>query len=332
MKLMRALAGLALLAAGAAPALAETEHALLAIPGTNVLFLVQYVAADMHFWEKAGLDVKVQYIIGIGSMNAVISGSAEFSMSSGASIARAAARGQKLVALATAVNQSGQAIVIRKDIADAAHFDPNAPLAVRAQILKGRTIASGATAAIPDVVLKVVAKAAGIAPDQMVTTPMQPPEFMAAFARKSIDGFSNSPPFVQQVVLDGTGVMVTDATKGEPTEFAPVSSALLLTRANYCAEHRSICAKMVHGVFEATQFIRDNPAEALAVMKAHFGTYSDTVLKASLDVVQAMTPSPPTTSVKELENGDLMNVAAGFIKPEEKLARFDDLIDNQFVK
>ena len=90
-----------------APARAADEHAVLAIPGTNVLFLVQYVAADEHLWAKQGLDVTVAYITGIGAMNAVISGSADFSMASGPSITRANARGQKLTALATANDQSG---------------------------------------------------------------------------------------------------------------------------------------------------------------------------------------------------------------------------------
>src|SRR5215471_4105435 len=103
-------------------ATARAEQTVLAIPGQNVLFLSRYIAEDLHLWEKQGLNVKVLNIIGIGSMNAVISGSAHFSMSSGASITRANARGQKLIALLTAISQSGQSIVIRKDIADAAHF------------------------------------------------------------------------------------------------------------------------------------------------------------------------------------------------------------------
>lgn len=311
---------------------AAAEHTLLAIPGVNMLFLAQYVASDLHLWEKQGLDVTVQNIVGIGAMNAVIAGSADFSMSSGASIARAAAKGQRLVALATAINQTGQDVVIRKDIADAAHFDPNAPLSMRARVLKGHVFAIGGVGAIPDVVLKVVAKEGGLTPDQVVAAPMQPPEFMAAFARHAIDGFSNSPPFIQQVVLDGTGVIVSDAAKGEPTEYAPVSAALLLARAQFCADHVSICTKMVHGVVEATRVIRMQPDEAFKVMKAHFGTYDDKVLQASYEMVKAMTPDPPATSVPELANGDLMNAAAGLLKPEEKLSRYDDLIDNSFVK
>jgi NitT/TauT family transport system substrate-binding protein len=311
---------------------ARAEQTILAIPGQNILFLSRYIAEDLHLWEKQGLDVKVLNIIGIGSMNAVISGSADFSMSSGPTITRAYARGQKLVALLTAISQSGQSITLRKEVAEAEHFDPTAPISVRGKVLKGKTIAIGGVGAIPDIVLKVVAKDAGLAPDQVIATPMQPPEFMAAFAAKKIDGFSNSPPFVEQVVSDSTGVLITDSRKGEPTEFSPVSAALLLARADFCGTHQSICQKMVHGIFEATQIIRDKPQDAFAVMKAHFGTYDDKVLQAAYETVKAMTPNPPVTTEKDLENGDNMNAAAGFMKPEDKLSDYQALIDNQFIK
>ena len=125
---------------------------------------------------------------------------------------------------------------------------------------------------------------------------MQPPEFMAAFQRKAIDGFSNSPPFIQQVVLDGTGVIVSDSTQGRADRIlagvvvaAPGARGLL-------PGHGSICAKMVQGVVEALRLIRTDRATALAVMKAHFGTYDDQVLGAAYDMLKAMTPDPPLTT------------------------------------
>ncbi len=311
---------------------AQALHTILTVPSINMSMLPEYVAEDSHLWERQGLQVKVINITGVGAINAVIANSADFSISSGTSITRAYARGQKLIALATALNQSGQDVVLRKDIADAAHFDANAPLATRAQILKGRTIAVSAVGAIPDLVLRVVAKAAGVPANQMVITPMQPPEFMAAFARKAIDGFSNSPPSIQQVVLDGTGVIVSDSAKGEPTEFSPVSSTLFLSRASFCAAQRPICEKMVQGVVDAVRIIRTQPAETLAILKARFPAYDEKVLNAAYEMVKAMTPDPPVTTAKELENGDLMNIAAGFMRPEDKLANYNDLVDNNFVK
>lgn len=312
---------------------ARAEDTTLAIPGQNVLFLARYIADDQHLWSKEGLNVKILDIIGIGSMNAVIAGSADFSMGSGPTITRAWAKGQKVVALLTAIGQSGQSIVIRKDIADRAHFDPKAPIAERGKVLKGLTIAIGGVGAIPDIVLKVVAKDAGLDPKaDVVATPMQPPEFMAAFAAKKIDGFSNSPPFVEQVVSDGTGVLVSDSRIGEPKEFSPVSAALLMARGDFCAAHQSTCAKMVHGVYEATQIILHDPQTSLAVMKAHFGTYSDKVLQAAYETVKDMTPADPKTTVEDLANGDNMNEAAGFLKPQDKLPDYKPLIDNAYVK
>ncbi len=326
-----ALAGAALAVPGDA-ARAQTEHAVLAVPVVSINMLAEYVAEDAHLWEKQGLEVKAVNIAGVGAINAVIANSADFSMSSASSITRATARGQKLVALATAVDQTGSNVMLRKDIADAAHFDPNAPLATRAQILKGRTIAINAVGAIPDLVLRAVAKAGGVAPDQLVITPMQPPEYMAAFARHAIDGFTGETPFIEQVVLDGTGVIVSDSAKGEPTEFSPLSSVLFVTRADFCAPHRTICEKMVRGVVEATRIIRTEPSQTIAIMKARFGTYDDKVLRAAYEMMKAMTPDPAATTAKELENGDLINIAAGFMKPEDKLADYGALVDNDFVK
>jgi NitT/TauT family transport system substrate-binding protein len=328
-----ALAGLLVSGLAAAPsARAANEQTSLAIPGVTIGFITRYIADDEGFWTKQGLDVKILDIAGIGSMNAVISGSVDFSMSSGPSITRAAARGQRLVALATAINQSDEDIVIRKDIAAAGHFDPQALLAERGKLLKGLTIAVGGVGAIPDVVLKVVQIQAGLSRDNVTATPMQPPEYMAAFERKAIDGFVSGPPFIQQAVVAGTGVVLSDSAKGEPVEYAPQSAGLLLTRADFCGSHRSICEKMVHGIVEAAKFLHAHRAESIAVAKKHFGAYSDEVLAQSIDMLTAMTPSPPLTTPQMLENADLINIAAGFMKDSDKLPNYAALIDNQFTR
>lgn len=311
---------------------AAMEKTTLAIPAVNLGFIDRYVAEDEGLWTKQGLEVTIRNIQGVGATNAVISSSVDFAFASGPTVTRANAKGQKLVALATTIDQSDEDIIIRKDIADAAHFDPKAALAVRGKVLKGLTIATGGAGAIPDVVLKVVAREAGLALEDVTTAPMAPTEFMAAFQLKSISGFVSGPPFAQIALLDGTGVMVSDTTKGEPKQYAPVSSALLLAKASFCPAHHSICVKLVHGVAEASRFVHDHPEETLAVLKRHFGTYSDKVLEASLEALQPMMPVPPTTTPQQLENADRLDIDAGFLKPEDRLADYAAIIDNQFAQ
>lgn len=325
--------GLAAIAALPCPAEAATmEHATLVFPAINLAFIDLYVAQDEGIWKKEGLDVKVQHIQGIGSTNAVIAGSVDFGFASGPTVTRANARGQKLVALATTIDQSDEYIVVRKSIAESRHFNANAPLSERGKVLKGLTIATGGAGAIPDVVLKVVAQEAGLPRNDVTTTPMRPPEFMAAFSRKAIDGFVSGPPFTQVVVLGGQGVIVANPEKGEPKQYSPVSSALLLTRASFCPAHRSICAKMVHGIVEASKFVHAHRDATIAVMKKNFGKYSDKVLSASYEALEKMMPVPPITTPEELENSDRLDIAAGFLKPSDKLSNYAAIIDNEFTK
>ena len=323
--------GVAVAALPAAAAPASIEQTTIAIPAVNLAFIDRYVAEDEGLWKKQDLDVTVRTIQGIGATNAVISGSVDFAFASGPTVTRANARGQKLVALATTIDQADEDIIVRKDIADAAHFDPKTPLSERGRVLKGLTIADGGAATIPDIVLKVVAKEAGLAPQDVTVAPMVPTEFMAAFQRKSIDGFVSGPPFAQIALLNGTGVMVSDTTKGEPTEFSPISSALLLTRTAFCPDHHSICVKLVHGIVEASRFVHEHPKETLAVMKRHFGTYSDQVLEASYQSLRPMMPVPPITTPQELENADRLDIDAGFLKPSDKLPDYAAILDNQYT-
>jgi NitT/TauT family transport system substrate-binding protein len=322
------------LSAGTAQAADNTamEHATLSLPAINLGFLSRFVADDEGLWKKEGLDVTVQVIQGVGSTNAVIAGSIDFGYASAATITRAKARGQNLVALATQSQESGEIIVIRKSIADAAHFNPNASLKERGKILQGHSFAIGGAGAIPDVVLKVVAIEAGVPLASVTTAPMSPDAQIAAFDRGAVDGFVSGPPFTQITTVAGTAVIVSNATKREPKEYSPVSSGLVLARADFCPAHKSICTQFMHGVVAALTFIKTHKTETLAIMKKHFSAFDDKVLAAAYDDEVAIQPAKPITTPQELENGDRLNVAAGFLKKEDMLPEYASIIDNSYVQ
>ena len=330
------LLAVALVALGAGTARAADdaamEHATLALPAINLGFLSRFVAEDEGLWKKEGIDVKVQVIQGVGSTNAVIAGSIDFAYASAATITRATARGQHLVALATQSQESGETIVIRKSVADAAHFDPTASLKERGKILEGHSFAIGGAGAIPDVVLKVVAQEAGVPVNSVTVAPMSPDAQVAAFDRGAVDGFVSGPPFTQIATVAGAAVIVSDTTKGEPKDYSPVSSGLVLARADFCLAHKAICTKFMHGVVAALAFIKTRKTETLAIMKKHFSAFDDKVLAASYDDEVAIQPAKPITTPQELENGDRLNVAAGFLKKEDLLPEYASIIDNEFVQ
>ena len=110
---------LALLLAVAPAKAAEQkpEAATLAIPGLTLAFSLTFLAADLDLWQKHGVKIEVREVAGLGSINAAISGSVEFAEPSGLSLTRAAARGQKLLAIVETVDRPVTQLVVRNDIA-----------------------------------------------------------------------------------------------------------------------------------------------------------------------------------------------------------------------
>ena len=208
------IAALGLLAL-AAPARAEDDHVLLGLPTEGMQFMAYYVADDLGIFAAEHLVVTHQVLPGVASFNAVVSGSADFAFASGASITRAAAHGQKMLAIAQMNNVPSWDIVIRKDVADAAHFDPSAPIEVRAKILQGRTMGTQGINALDHAYLRVVARLGGD-PENMTVSAMAPVDTLAAFSRHAIDGFVSAPPWPQQVEDDGTAVIVASGPRASP--------------------------------------------------------------------------------------------------------------------
>lgn len=310
---------------------AELEKVKVAYPSPIISFAAEFIAEEL-FYKDQGLDVQSIEIAGVGAMNAVIAGSMDFSFSSGGSLTRAAARGQKLLAIATLNNESGEYAVVRKDVAEAAHFDPKAPIAARAQILKGHSFGIGGYNTIGDAYLRVFAKAGGVDFKDITFAAMQPADIIAAMSCKVLDGFSLGPPWAQQVEHDSGAVIIANGVKGEPAGYSPSAAALLVTRPQLCIDHRRICEKMGHSLTLSTAYMHQHRAELLAILKKHFGTIDPEVLANAFDDVVSMTPQPPAPSAIQLKNGDKFNLDAGFIKEDELLPSYDELFTAAYAK
>jgi len=333
MKKMIARMGCAcLLALAASPARADTDKVILALPAEGMNFLAYYVAQDLGIFAAQQIEVKGVVIAGVGSFNAVVSGSAEFSFSSGSSLTRAAAHGQRMLALAQMNNLPVWDIVIRKDIADAAHFDPKAPLAVRAAILKDRTMGIQGVNALDHAYLKIVTKIGGGDPERLTVTALGAADTLGAFARKAIDGFVSGPPWGQQVEDDGTAVAVAIGPDGDPPSLVPIASSLLIVRPQTCVERRSVCEKMGRAMVLASKAVHDDTAAVLAALAKRFPTMKGPVLTQSLEALAKCMPPVPLVDPVALRKADEINVEAGFMKSSDLLASYDGLSTNEYLK
>ena len=329
--LVRVLAGFAVAALSFVPARAEDEHVLLALPTEGMQFIGYYAGEDLGIFAQQGLAVSHIVLPGIGSPNAVISGSADFAFASGASLTRAAARGQRMLAIAQMNNLPVWDIVLREDIAEAAHFDPKAPLTERAKILAGRKMGTQGINALDHAYLRVVAHLSGIDVESMEISAMAPQETLAAFARHAIDGFVSAAPWPQQVEDDGSAVAIAIGPDGEPGVMVPLASSLLVTRPQFCAEHRSTCMKMGHAMVEVSRAVHERPKDILALLQKRFDKVKPSVVARSAESLAKIMPAVPAVDPKAVRNADEINVDAGFMKADELLPSYDGLSTDEFL-
>jgi NitT/TauT family transport system substrate-binding protein len=327
------LAGLGLAAVAATPLMAQMhklEEGIMAVPVVGLAFSLGYLADDLNLWEKHGVRIKTVEISGIGAMNSVIAGSTEFTQSSGSAITRAAARGQRLLAIVQTLDRPSVQIVLRKDLA--AGFDSGAPLAQRARALRGRTIAVDAVNSVIHAYVRFIAKRAGFDPEEIHVAVMQPPSMLVALQAKAIDGFAMAPPWAQKPVLDGEAVMVASGPDGDPADLVPFTNTAVATRPDTCVKRPALCAGVGRTFREAVAFMHDRPAEALGLLKKRFTQLDERQFATAFEDIRRITPRDLTVSQAGLEHAEIFNIEAGLMKPEEKLKSYDGLFTDQYVR
>jgi NitT/TauT family transport system substrate-binding protein len=309
----------------------SSEEIILADPAFSLTFSASYIASDLDLWGKHGIKVKTVQITGIGAINSVISGSSHFAQASASSFGRATARGQKLIAIATTIDRPFAQIVLRKEVAQAAGFDPKAPLEKRAAVLKGRTIAVDSINSMIHAYVRLIAARGGINPDDIRVAPMAPNSMLAAFQSKQIDGYAMSLPWPLKAVQDGEAFLIASGPDGEPGDMIPFGHNLIVTKQDTCLQKKPLCRAVGQSIKDATAFIKNKPDEAYTLLKKRFPTLDDKLLKASFEELLKVTPSPPVVNKASLENSETFNVDAGLLKADEKLKSYDGIFTSEYV-
>src|SRR5882757_481951 len=192
---------------------AQDIEVLIALPAATLTFSSAFIAEDAGFYTKEGLKVSHRTIVGVGAPNAVIAGAADFTIGTGPVFLRAAAAGQRLLAIANLVDRPLVELVLRKDVADAAGIIDKMPLAERAKAMKGKTIAIQGVGSIVHAWQRLVASRGGLDLEKDVRiAPMDPPAMLPALENKAIDGYATSMPFTTQAIVKGSAVMLATAT------------------------------------------------------------------------------------------------------------------------
>jgi len=245
---------------------------------------------------------------------------------------RAAAAGQRMLAIANLIDKPLVELVLRKDVADAAGITDATPLAERAKALKGKTIAIQGVGSIVHAWERFVASRGGLDIEKDVRiAPMDPPPMLASMETKAIDGFATSLPFTTEAVVKGKAIMLASGASAAP-ELLPFAYGLIYTRSDMCTKTREKCERVVRALATANRFILEKPDEALELLKKRFDKMDQQVLAAAWKTVAAAHAKDIRVTVPGLDHSQEVSLAAKLLDPKDTLKSFDGLYSNEFVR
>jgi NitT/TauT family transport system substrate-binding protein len=317
---------------GPTAAAGQELDVIVALPAQTLTFGSAFIAEEAGLYKKEGLKVSHRFLVGVASPNAVIAGSADFTIGTGPVFLRAAAQGQRMLAIANLIDKPLVEMVLRKDVAEAAKITGETPLAERAKALRGKTIGIQGVGSIVHAWERLVVARGGLDVEKDVRiAPMDPPAMLPALENKAIDGFATSLPFTTQAVVKGSAVMLASAASDAP-DLLPFAYGLIYTKSDTCTKAREKCVRIVRALAAANRLILEKPDEALGLLRKRFDKIDPTVLAAAWQVVAKAHAGDVRISPAGLDNSQKVSLEAKLLEAKDTITSFDGLHTDEFLR
>lgn len=258
---------------------AEPPKVVLAFPSGGFLYVPIHAAQKLGYLADEGLNVEVIVFPkgGSAALTAVLGGDADAYVGFPAIAIRARTKGQAVRAFAAVQTQLGSTVVIQGDAARKAGMTASSPIADWARALRGLSIGVAGSGSTTDMLVRNLAKEVGLNPDRDLS--VMPigggPNMLAAFSRRTIGGFSLSPPTITTAEKAG-GFVLVDLARGEYEPLAGFLFTTMISRDDWLAKNRGTAEKLVRALWRGEQVLRTDPAIFDAAWAASLPSYPAT--------------------------------------------------------
>lgn len=323
------------IAAGAAPISAKSQEidVIFALPAQTLTFTTAFVAEDMGFFKKEGLNVSFRNLVGVASPNAVLAGSANFTFGTGPVYLRAASQGQRFYAVANMVERPMVEMVLRKDVAERLKITDSTPIPERAKLLKGLTIGIQGVGSIVHAWERYVVAMGGLDVENDVRiAPMDPPAMLPALENKAIDGYTTSMPFTTAAVEKGSAIMLASSVTDAP-ELIPFAYGLIYTTEEQCKKNEEMCARIARAFAAAGRMVQEQPDKVFnEVLLKRFAKLEPALLKAAWVRTQRAHAKDFRVTDAMLDNSQKVSLQAKLLDPKDKLNSYQGLYTDKYLK
>jgi len=260
------------------------------IPVPALTFYPLYVGVERGLFAKQGFDVEIIQTSGDGpDVDALISGSVDFTVSTPNRLFMAYEQGKPLLAVANLGNRMAIECVMNKEVATKLGVSVNTPLEQRIKSLKGLTVAGTRPGAFTYLLLVGYAKRYGLEPqkDLQIIGIGGPAAQIPAVENNQVAVACTGSPAPELAVSRGKAVMFTNNLHGGDPEYDNFLFELLYVRPDFAKSNPDVVRRMVRGFVDAIAFIHDgSDADHLAILKKNFSGTPDDILLAAMKTMR----------------------------------------------
>jgi NitT/TauT family transport system substrate-binding protein len=257
------------------------------IPVPAMVFYPLYVAADQGFFAKQGYAFEIISTAGDGpDIDALISGSVDFTISTPNRLFTAYEQGKPLLAVMNLANRMGIECAMNKAVADRLSITEATPLDQKLRAMKGLTVAGTRPGAFTYLLLVSYAKRVDLVPQQdlQIIGVGGPSAMLPALENGQVAVACTGSPMPELAVSRGKAIAFSHNLRGDDPAFDDFLFELLYVRPDWAKANADTVRGVVKALLAAIAWIHDTPTETqLPVMRARFSGVPDALLTQILD-------------------------------------------------
>jgi NitT/TauT family transport system substrate-binding protein len=256
------------------------------IPANSMFYLPLFVAESQGFFAENDLSVETIITNGDGpDVDALISGSVEFTLSTPNRLLTAYQQGKPLLAVMSIMDRMGIQCFMNKDVAEQIGLDQATTPEEKFALLKGQVIAGTRPGAFTYLLAVDYLKRAGLVPQedaQIIGVGTGPAMIASVENGDSAMGCFGS-PIVENAVSRGKSVWFVNNTAGDDAYYNDFLFVLTYVRPDYAEQNPDTVKAFVASLLKANQWIANAADEdLLAEVRARFEGVPDEVLREAM--------------------------------------------------
>jgi NitT/TauT family transport system substrate-binding protein len=310
----------------------ERQKIKITVPTVSTIFYPLYYGQEHGIFAKENMDIEVISTNGDGpDVDAVISGSAQFSISTPNRLFTAFEQGKPLKAIGMLARRMAIDCAMNKQVADKLGITTTTPLDAKLKALKGLTVAGTRPGAFTYVLLDIYGKRVGLVAQkdfQLIGVGGLNSMLPAVENNRIAIGCTGS-PFTELAVSRGKAIRLTNNARGDDPAFDDFLFEMVYATPEYLKANGDTARKFLRALFASVAEILDSPSQShMSMLKKLFGGVPDDVMLETFENTKRIYSRDGMVTPGAVQKAGAFMVESGAVKMP---ATFDQAADNGFL-